>query len=49
LLQTPLLPLAALLGSVAQFLLFAGVLHLSARLFGGRGAFLTQAYLLALG
>lgn len=47
--QTPLLPLAALVGSVAQFFGFAGLLHLSARLFGGRGPFLTQAYLLALG
>lgn len=46
--QTPLLPLAALVGSVAQFVLFAGLLHLSARLLGGQGVFLTQAYGLAL-
>jgi hypothetical protein len=46
--QTPLLPLAALAGSIAQFFLFAGLLHLSARLLGGRGAFTTQAYLIAL-
>jgi hypothetical protein len=46
---TPLFPLAALVGSVAQFFLFAALLHLSARVFGGRGAFLTHAYLLALG
>lgn len=46
--QTPVLPLAALVGSVAQFLLLAGLLHLSARLFGGRGTLLTQAYGLAL-
>ncbi len=46
--QTLLLPLAALVGSIAQFFIFAGLLHLSARLFGGRGAFKTQAYLIAL-
>jgi len=46
--QTPLLPLAAGAGSVAQFFIFAGLLQLSARLFGGRGAFKTQAYLIAL-
>jgi hypothetical protein len=46
--QTPLLPLAALVGSVAQFFIFVILLHLSARLFGGRGAFKTQAYLIAL-
>jgi len=46
--QTPLLPLAAGAGSVAQFFIFAGLLHLSARLFGGRGAFKMQAYLIAL-
>lgn len=46
--QTPLLPLAALAGSVGQFFVFAGLLALSARLFGGRGAFKTQAYLFAL-
>lgn len=45
---TPLLPLAALFGSVAQFFVFAGLLTLSARLFGGHGAFKTQAYLIAL-
>lgn len=47
--QTPLLPLAALFGSIAQFFVFAGLLHLSARLFGGNGVFRTQVYLLALG
>lgn len=46
--QTPLLPLAAGVGSIAQFIIFAGLLHLSARLFGGSGAFKTQAYLIAL-
>jgi Yip1 domain len=46
--QTPLLPLAAGVGNVAQFFIFAGLLHLSARLFGGSGAFKTQAYLIAL-
>ncbi len=46
--QTPLLPLAALVGSFAQFFVFAGLLYLSARLFGGRGSFKTQAYLIAL-
>lgn len=45
--QTLLLPLAALFGSVAQFFLFAGLLHLNVRLFGGRGGLLTQAYGLA--
>jgi len=46
--QTPLLPLAALVGSVAQFFIFSGLLYLSARFFGGRGAFETQSYLIAL-
>ncbi len=46
--QTPLLPLAALGGSIAQFFVFSGLLYLSAHLLGGRGAFNTQSYLLAL-
>lgn len=46
--QTPLLPLAALLGAPAQFFGFAGLLYLVARMLGGRGDFKTQAYLIAL-
>jgi hypothetical protein len=46
--QTPLLPLAALLGAPAQFFIFTGLLYLVARMFGGRGDFKTQAYLIAL-
>lgn len=46
--QTPLLPLAALIGSVAQFFIFSGLLALSAHLVGGRGSFKTQVYLFAL-
>lgn len=46
--QTPALPLATFFGSVAQFFIFAGLLYLSARLFGGRGSFKTQVYLLSL-
>ncbi|HEX9056165.1 MAG TPA: Yip1 family protein [Ktedonobacterales bacterium] len=46
--QTPLLPLAALAGSVAQFFIFSGLLWLIARLVGGRGSFATQSYLIAL-
>jgi hypothetical protein len=46
--RTPLLPLAALGGSIAQFFVFSGLLYLSARLLGGRGSFTTQSYLLAL-
>lgn len=46
--QTPLLPLAALIGSIAQFFIFSGLLYLSARLAGGRGSFKTQTYLYAL-
>jgi hypothetical protein len=43
------LALAAGFGSLAQFFLFSGLLWLSARRFGGRGAFLTQSYLIMLG
>jgi hypothetical protein len=46
--QTPLLPLAALLGAPIQFFIFAGLLYLVARMFGGRGDFKAQAYLIAL-
>lgn len=46
--QTPLLPLTALGGGVAQFFTFSGLLYLSARLFGGRGVYKVQTYLLAL-
>lgn len=46
--QTPALPLVAFFGSIAQFFIFAGLLYVSARLFGGRGSFKTQAYLLSL-
>jgi hypothetical protein len=45
---TPLLPLAALVGSPVQFLAFSGLLFVSARLFGGRGVFRRQSYLLVL-
>lgn len=46
--QTPALPLAAFFGSIAQFFGFAGLLYLSARLFGGRGSFKVHAYLISL-
>lgn len=46
--QTPLLPLAALIGSPAQFFIFAGLLFASARLLGGRGGFKAQAFLMVL-
>jgi hypothetical protein len=39
--QTPLLSLAALVGSPVQFVLFSGLLYHSARLVGGRGDFTT--------
>lgn len=42
------LGLAAFAGSFVEFFLFSGLLYASARLFGGRGAFLTQVYLVAL-
>jgi hypothetical protein len=45
---TPLLPLAALAGSIAQFFIFSGLLYLSARLLRGHGSFKTQSYLLTL-
>lgn len=46
--RTPLLPLAAFVGSPAQFFVFAGLLFANARLLGGRGDFKTQAYLMVL-
>jgi hypothetical protein len=42
------LALGALAGSFAQFFAFSWLLALSARLFGGRGSFLAQSYLIAL-
>jgi Yip1-like protein len=42
------LGLAAFVGSFVEFFLFSGLLYASARLFGGRGAFMIQAYLMAL-
>lgn len=45
---TPLLPLAALVGSPLQFLMFSGLLCLVAHLLGGWGDFKTQSYLMVL-
>lgn len=42
------LGLAAFAGSFVEFFLFSGLLYAISRIIGGRGAFRTQAYLMAL-